>query len=148
MPLPEAPATGQLPFPPPTEFSPDLAEFWELWRQEKFWACHEALEEVWQHETEPRKQFLNGLIHGAVAVFQHRRGNFVGAARQLTRAQVKLNRHRPSYEGVDCDAFLAGIDAEIAPSLAQLSDKQRVSLRELETRLRLKYADENCPPKV
>jgi predicted metal-dependent hydrolase len=139
MPLPEAPATGTLPFEPPTEFSPDLGEFWQLWREERFWACHEALEEVWKDEVEPRRSFLNGLIHGAVAVFQHRRGNAVGAARQMVRAQVKCERHRPAREGVNLEAFLAGVEAEIAPSREHLNDFQREALRELEARLRTKY---------
>jgi predicted metal-dependent hydrolase len=139
MPLPEAPATGRLPFEPPAHFSDDLSKFWSLWRQEKFWACHEALEEVWKRESEPRRSFLNGLIHGAVAVFQHRRGNFNGAARQLTRARVKLERHQPACEGVEISAFLAGIEAEIAPSVAQLNQKQRAALGELEARLQNQY---------
>ena len=139
MALPEAPATGTLPFEPPLQIPPDLDEFWSLWREEKFWACHEALEEVWKGESEPRRSFLNGLIHGAVAVFQHRRGNFNGAARQLVRATVKLERHRPAREGVEIDAFLAGIETEIAPSLVQVSDKQRAALQTLEARLRKQY---------
>jgi hypothetical protein len=139
MPLPEAPATGILPFEPPSDFPPDLAEFWKLWKEERFWACHEALEEVWRDEAEPRRSFLNGLIHGAVAVFQHRRGNPVGAARQMVRAQVKCERHRPGREGVDLEAFLTGIETEIAPSLVHLNEKQREALLELETRLRIKY---------
>lgn len=139
MSLAEAPATGRLPFEPPATSPPDLLEFWSLWRQEKFWACHEALEEVWHHESGPRRLFLNGLIHGAVAVFQHRRGNAVGAARQLLRANIKLEGHRPASEGIDLEAFLTGIEAEIAPSLARLNENQRESLRELEVRLRLKY---------
>lgn len=136
MPLPENAPTGHLPFEAPPAVAPDCAEFWELWRQEKFWACHEALEEVWKGETGPRRGFLNGLIHGAVAVFQHRRGNGNGAARQLMRAKIKLESQAAICEGVDLRAFLTGIEAEIAPSLARLTPKQRLSLAELENRLR------------
>lgn len=139
MPLAENLPTGYLPFEPPTQFSADLAEFWGLWRQEKFWACHEALEEVWKDAVEPRRSFLNGLIHGAVAVFQHRRGNANGAARQFLRAKIKLENHLPMREGVDLAAFLTGIESEIAPSLRKLSEKQRDSLRELENRLRFQF---------
>ncbi len=136
MPLPENLPTGRLPFEPPLQFAPDCAEFWELWRQEKFWACHEALEPLWQAETGPRRTFLNGLIHGAVAVFQHRRGNANGAARQLLRAKIKLESHLPTSENLDLNAFLGGIEREIAVSLAKLNAKQRESLAELERRLR------------
>ena len=136
MPLPEAPPCGDLPFEPPLEFAPDMAEFWQLWRAEKFWACHEALEAVWLRASAPRKRFLNGLIHGAAATFQHRRGNSVGAARQLTRATVKLEPYRPVYEKLDVSQFLEGIETEIAPSVQQLTKAQRESLAVLETRLR------------
>ena len=137
MPLPEAPPRGHLPFPPPSEHAPDMAEFWELWREEKFWSCHEALEAVWLEAPEPRKRFLNGLIHGAAATFQHRRGNAVGAARQLLRAKVKLEPFRPVYEKLGVTEFLAGIEREIAPSLQQLTTSQRQASGVLETRLRL-----------
>ena len=136
VPLPENPPLGHLPFNPPAQSAPDLAEFWELWRQEKFWACHEALEELWHLESEPRRSFLNGLIHGAVAVFQHRRSNANGAARQFLRAQIKLETHLPAREGVDLEGFLGGIEKEIAPSLQKINAKQRADLGELETRLR------------
>lgn len=139
MPLPENPPLGHLPFEPPLDSAPDLHEFWELWRQEKFWACHEALEEVWRQEIEPRRSFLNGLIHGAVAIFQHRRGNSNGAARQLVRAKIKLEKHLPAREGVDVAGFLAGIEREIAPSLRKITARQRADLDELEKRLRARH---------
>ena len=136
MALPEAPVTGTLPFQPPEQFPPDLREFWLLWRQERFWACHEALEEVWRAQSGPRRHFLNGLIHGAVAVFQHRRGNPAGAARQLRRAQVKLESFRPQSEGLDVDGFLQGVEREIASSLEKLTEKQRAALNDVEAAVR------------
>ncbi len=137
MPLPENPPTGHLPFEPPEHSAPDLEEFWHFWRAEKFWACHEALEDVWKVETDAaRKQFLQGLIHGAVAVFQFRRGNFVGAARQFTRARVRLDDSLPQRDGVNVVAYLEGIGLEIEPSFERLSEKERVDLKILEARLR------------
>lgn len=137
MPLPENAPLGHIPFEPPPQSAPDLEEFWHLWRQEKFWACHEALEEVWKAAPAPRRDFLNGLIHGAVALFQHRRGNSNGAARQFLRAQIKLAASLPQAEGVNLTEFVSGIQNEIAPSLARLTPKQRASLLELEARLHL-----------
>ena len=137
MSLPENPPTGHLPFEPPEQFPPDLAEFWELWREEKFWACHEALEDVWKLESDAnRKQFLQGLIHGAVAVFQFRRGNFVGAARQYTRARVRLSSSLPMREEMDVAGFLEGVKGEIESAFGKLSEKERADLVVLETRLK------------
>lgn len=136
MPLPEAPPTGRLPFPVPDTYAPDLEEFWTLWCQERFWACHETLEEIWREQHGPRKWFLGGLINGSVAVFQHRRGNHIGAARQLRRAQVKLEAFLPAYEGLDVAGFLAGVETEIETSLQKQSERQRAALDEVEKLVR------------
>ncbi len=136
MPLPESPPRGILPCPPPLEYPPDMAEFWRLWQNEQFWACHEALEEIWLEAAEPRKRFLNGLIHGAAATFQVRRSHVVGAARQLVRARVKLEPFCPVYEQLDVAQFLDGVAGEVTPLILQLTIQQRQNLRVLETRLR------------
>lgn len=141
----EPPPKGQLPFPPPLQPTADLVPFWRLWGQERFWACHEALEEVWHHAPPERRLFLNGLIHAAVAVFQHRRGNSVGAARQFVRASAKLHRLRPKFEELDLNAFLAAIEREIAPSRAALSGRQIDQLGQLEERLMLQFGSSPIP---
>lgn len=139
MPLPENPPTGRLPFEPPPQSASDLEEFWDLWRQEKFWACHEALEESWKAESNPeRKQFLQGLLHGAVSVFQFRRGNFIGATRQFTRAKVRLGASLPERDGVNVTAYLEGIKGEIEASFDQLNTKAKIDLLALEQRLKAK----------
>ena len=158
MPLPESPPRGFLPCPPPLEFAPDMAEFWRLWREEQFWACHEALEPIWLEAPQPRKRFLNGLIHGAAAMFQARRSHarcshVVGAARQLVRARVKLEPFCPIYEQLDVERFLGGVAGEVAPLIQQLTIQQRANLRELETRLRAELPSTleiqtSCPQKL
>ena len=155
MPLPESPPLGYLPCPPPLEFPPDMAEFWRLWRAEQFWHCHEALEPIWLRAQEPRKRFLNGLIHGAAATFQARRSNAecshgVGAARQLVRARVKLEPFCPVYEQLDVKIFLDGVADEVAPLIQQLTISQRENLQVLETRLRAELPSQlvftkSCP---
>ena len=153
MPLLESPPRGILPFEPPLEFPPDMAQFWQLWRAEQFWHCHEALEEIWLQAEEPRKRFLNGLIHGAAATFQARRGHAVGAARQLVRARVKLEPFCPTYECLNVEQFLRGVDIEGAPLIQQLTISQRDNLRVLETRLRAELPSTletktSCPQKL
>ena len=151
MPLPDPPPLGRLPFEPPERASaPEMARFWELWREEKFWACHEALEDAWRIEPDAsRKRFLQGLIHGAVAVFQFRRANFVGAARQLRRAQVRLSNSLPEHkgvrEGVDVARFLEGVAREVGPALDALSERERTSLQVLEARLWLEVSGREEP---
>lgn len=138
MPLPENPPTGILPFEPPAHYPEEFAEFWTLWRAEKFWACHEALEDVWRAETSPvKRRFLQGIIHLAVAVFQHRRGNAKGAARQMVRAKIRLQPYMPEFEGLNIEELMAGVRSEISDSLAI----EHEGLKELEATLRAKLGD-------
>ena len=124
----DAQPTGKLPFPPP-QVPPDApieySQFWQLWSEEKFYEFHEVLEELWRGTPSRERWFLNGLINCAVAVYQHRRGNAVGAARQLLRAQVKLRPFQPLHNGVDVEGLLHGVAQEIETSLQTLSEAQR-----------------------
>ena len=103
---------------------PQLLTFWELWQCEEFFACHEVLEDLWRQTTGPRRTFYNGLIHAAVAMYQQRRGNAVGAARQMVRAQVKLAPFVPEFDDVDVESLLRLVEAEIAPSLRRLTENE------------------------
>jgi predicted metal-dependent hydrolase len=60
-----------------------------------------VLELAWTPERGPRRNFLQGLIHVAVGLYHHRRGNPVGASRQLHKALRKLGGYLPVCEGVD-----------------------------------------------
>jgi predicted metal-dependent hydrolase len=148
----DLPATGELPCLPPS--IPDDApqvyrEFWRLWNEEKFYRCHDVLEELWRETEGPQRLFYNGLIHCAVAVYQHRRGNAIGAARQLLRAQVKLRRFRSRHYQVDVDEVLAGVARTVAGSVEQISAGQRAQLpaleKSLEERIAREYPEWGCP---
>jgi uncharacterized protein len=95
-----------------------LHEGIELFNRGAYFECHEVLEEAWTPERGPRRLFLQGLIHVAVGFYHHRRGNPVGACRQLRKALRKLAGYLPVYEGVnterlsrDAAAVLAAIEA-------------------------------------
>ena len=105
--------------------------FWELWREQKFFQCHEVLEDLWRDTSGDLRLFYNGLIHCAVAIYQHRSGNVEGAARQFVRAQVKLQSFAPEYSGVDVGALLIIVEHEISASLNALNTRQQARLMEL-----------------
>ena len=115
-------------------------EFWRLWQEEKFFECHEVLEDLWREERGVRRVFYNSLIHGAVAIYQHRRGNAIGAARQLMRARWKLELVPCKYLQVGCGEFLRCVEAEIASSLAQIDSEERARWPALQaaTQLRMR----------
>lgn len=55
-----------------------------------YFECHETLENVWQKETDPLlRDFLQGFIHMAVAMFHQRRGNTVGSWLQTAKARLR-----------------------------------------------------------
>ena|ERR1700676_5105707 len=72
-----------------------------LFNDEEFFEFHEVLEEAWKPEREPRRLFLQALIHFAVGFYHCRRGNPVGACYQLRKGLKKLDAYLPSCEGID-----------------------------------------------
>jgi hypothetical protein len=128
-----------------------LRRFWQCWQGEAFFEAHEVLEDAWRVASGPRKLLLHGLIHGAVARYQHRRGNAFGAARQYTRACVRLETlslgeaTRLTLEvgraGFTIEAFLEEVERDIAPSLRSLSEEQRLSLQHVAADVRQRMSD-------
>jgi predicted metal-dependent hydrolase len=72
-----------------------------LFNDEEFFQCHEVLEEAWTAEARPRRLFLQALIHLAVGLYHCKRGNPIGASRQLHKGLKKLAKCLPVCEGID-----------------------------------------------
>lgn len=123
----------------------EYARFWELWREGEFFACHEELEVLWRRTPDSSRIFLNGLIHAAVAVYQHRRGNAEGAARQLVRARVKLKSTPPIYAKIDAELLCEAVAQEIASSLRVLAPSQKARLLQLEAEIEKRLAFKSAP---
>jgi len=129
----------------PEKYARIQAEFWDLWRREEFFECHEVLEELWRETPGRERLFLNGLIHCAVAIYQHRRGNAVGAARQLVRAQRKLRSFAPRFQHCEIAPLLAFVETEITSSSASLNEIQGTQLETLRADLEKKIFREDNP---
>jgi predicted metal-dependent hydrolase len=83
----------------------------ELIRAGEFFAAHEELEDAWRAAEAGERDFLQGLVHVAVAWYQAGRGKRVGAERQLEKARRRLAPYGPAHRGVDIAALLVQIDA-------------------------------------
>ena len=90
------------------------AEYPELYRQgvrlfneRQFFECHDALEELWNETLGPEREFYQGLIQSAVALFHFENGNLGGARRMYLSASRYLHPYRPQYMGVDLERFLS-----------------------------------------
>jgi uncharacterized protein len=77
-----------------------------LIRAGEFFAAHEELEDAWRAADESERDFLQGLVHVAVAWYQAGRGNRVGCERQLEKAQRRLGPYAPRHRGVDIASLL------------------------------------------
>ena len=81
----------------------------ELIRTGAYFEAHEELEDEWREAPDPERDFLQGLVHVAVAWYQAGRGNKPGCERQLEKAMRRLGPYRPSHRGVDVDVVLASV---------------------------------------
>jgi uncharacterized protein len=77
-----------------------------LIRAGEFFAAHEELEDAWRAADESERDFLQGLVHVAVAWYQAGRGNRVGCERQLEKARRRLGPYAPRHRGVDVASLL------------------------------------------
>ena len=75
-------------------------------RAGEFFAAHEELEDAWRAAEPAERDFLQGLVHVAVAWYQAGRGKRIGTERQLAKAIRRLQPYAPSHRGVELDALL------------------------------------------
>jgi predicted metal-dependent hydrolase len=85
-------------------------------RAGRYFDAHEELEIAWRAAASDERDFYQGLVHVAVAWYQHGRGNRVGTERQLDKALRRLAAYEPSYRGVDVAALRAQL-AELRETL-------------------------------
>ena len=79
----------------------------ELIRAGRYFEAHEELEIVWRAAPPEERDFYQGLVHVAVAWYQHGRGRPVATRRQLEKALRRLAAYEPAHRGVDVAALRA-----------------------------------------
>jgi predicted metal-dependent hydrolase len=83
-----------------------LDEGLQLIREGAYFDAHEELEDEWRTAPAAERDFLQGLVHVAVAWLHAERGNRNGCERQLAKAERRLGGYRPRHRGVDLDTIL------------------------------------------
>ena len=81
----------------------------ELIRAGEYFDAHEELEDEWRVAPEDERDFLQGLVHVAVAWLHAERGNRPGCERQLVKAARRLDRYAPEHRGVDVNVVLTDV---------------------------------------
>ncbi len=85
----------------------DLMPGLMLLRRGEYFAAHEELERAWRRAQAAERDFVQGLIHLAVAWYQAGRGRRVGCERQLAKARRRLAPYAPRHRGLDVAHLLA-----------------------------------------
>lgn len=85
-------------------------------RAGRWFEAHEELETAWRTAPPDERDFYQGLVHVAVAWYQHGRGNRVGTERQLEKAHRRLSAYEPEHRGIDVAALRAQL-AELRKTL-------------------------------
>jgi hypothetical protein len=82
----------------------------ELIRAGRYFDAHEELELAWRAADAVERDFLQGLVHVAVAWYQAGRGRSIGCERQLEKAARRLAPYAPTHRGVDVASLLDQVD--------------------------------------
>jgi hypothetical protein len=82
----------------------------ELIRAGDYFEAHEELEDEWREAPGGERDFLQGLVHVAVAWLHAERGNRPGSERQLEKALRRLDGYGPTHRGVDLDVVRADVE--------------------------------------
>jgi hypothetical protein len=81
----------------------------DLIRSGAYFEAHEELEDEWRDAPAAERDFLQGLVHVAVAWHHAGRGNRPGCERQLEKAARRLDPYRPLHRGVDVTVLLEDV---------------------------------------
>ena len=106
-------------------FDPRFSQAIELFNRQEFFACHDVLEELWSETLSADREFLQGLIQAAVALFHFGEGNLTGARKMHDSALRYLAAYGGDHWDVDLARFRAEFDRSFAPLLGAHPDYPR-----------------------
>jgi hypothetical protein len=99
--------------PSPREKLEVLREGISLFNEERYWECHEVLEQIWHPARGVERSTIQGLILTAAALVHHQKGEDEVCLRMLRKAFDKLGSQNV-YEAVDLKNVRAQIQEIIA----------------------------------
>jgi predicted metal-dependent hydrolase len=92
---------------------PELLYGIEEFNRHEFFECHETLEELWQTQTEPDRQFTQGIIQIAVGYYHQWRNNRVGACKLFKRGLERIKNFQPHYHGIKVTEFIGAVERDL-----------------------------------
>lgn len=94
----------------------------------EFFEAHETWEELWTEYRGPARRYFQGLIQAAVALHHFGNGNIRGAKKVYHSSRGYLEEYRPSYMGLNLDAFLEQYERCFADVLASTEEFPRIEV--------------------
>ncbi len=77
-----------------------LREGVQLFNEERFWECHEVLEQIWRPAKGAERSIIQGLILTAAALVHCQKGEDDVCLSMLNKARERLSSQQ-AYEGID-----------------------------------------------
>ena len=82
-----------------------LAKAKLLFNAERYWECHEVLENLWRQKQGPEKSLLQGIILVCAAYVHHQKGEDAVGLGVLKRAIPQLTFSDPAYGGFSVEGL-------------------------------------------
>jgi len=111
-----------------TEYDPLYLEGIAHFNACDFFEAHEVWEDLWTEYRGPSRQFYQGLIQAAVALFHFGNGNIRGARKLHLSARNYLQPYAPVHIGLNVDQFLAQFDHCLADVAASTEDFPNIEI--------------------
>lgn len=86
-----------------------IARAIDLFNNERFWRCHEVLEDIWKRSEGEEKKLLNGVILVAAAFVHFQKGEDEICVGILRRAYDKIRSCSGKYHGINLDLLLENL---------------------------------------
>jgi uncharacterized protein len=93
-----------------------------------FFEAHETWEELWTEYRGPARRYFQGLIQAAVALHHFGNGNIRGAKKVYVSSRSYLDDFRPTYMGLDLEAFLNQYERCFAEVLASTEEFPKIDI--------------------
>ena len=90
----------------------------DLFRSGRYFETHEEWEEVWRGASREERDFYQGMVHLAVALYQAGRGNARGARAQIQKARRRLAAYHPVHRGVRLQKLVPEVEKAVERVLA------------------------------
>lgn len=102
------------------------SEFWqgvEQFNQGEFYACHDTLEALWIEAPQAKKNFYQGILQVAVALYHLSNQNWRGCVILMGEGMNRLRSYEPEYAELDIESFLIQT-AQLHQYLQQVEPEQ------------------------